>query len=65
MSRVQYAGNLGHHGYSRDSNYNKKVDKANALVDQYNQKVADLPICKQLDYQKEILREIREILIKD
>jgi hypothetical protein len=35
-------GYLGHYGYGLDKNYNKRVDEANKVIDQYNKKINTL-----------------------
>ena len=58
----QIVGCLGYFGLSLDPNYNKKVKKANKLVDKYNQNVASINIDKQMQYQFKMLNRMLKIL---
>lgn len=57
-----FAGYLGYFGYSSDLEYNKKVDDANKLVDEYNQNINLKDYKEELVYQFEMKTKINKIL---
>lgn len=56
------AGYLGYFGPSLDPIYNKKVIKANKLVDKYNQTVGLKDVDKQMKYQFKMKRKMLKLL---
>lgn len=58
----QYAGNLGRRAYSLDLDYNKLVDQANRLVEDYNAKVGGIEMAQRMSFQKETINEIEDLL---
>lgn len=62
---IQCAGLLGYYGYSRSESYNRNVDDANKIIDEYNNNVYSFETCdEQMDYQKKMIKESREMLNK-
>lgn len=58
----QIVGSLGHIGHSLDPDYNKLVDEANKLVNEFNLNVGSLHPDIQFNYQQETLDKIDRIL---
>jgi len=57
------AGYMGRFGPSMLAEQQKKVIKANELVNEYNKTVGTLPIEEQMDYQREMVEKINKILL--
>ena len=61
----EYAGMLGYYGYSRSESYNRNVDDANKIIDEYNNNVYSFETCdEQMEYQEKMVKESREMLKK-
>jgi len=59
----QFAGYLGYFGVSKDPEYNKKVEKANKLVDEYNHSINTIEgSANQMAYQLEMKNKMEQIL---
>lgn len=62
---MEFAGNLGYFGFSKNPEYNEKVKQANLLVDEYNKNVHSYKSKnEQMAYQFEMLKKMYEVLGK-
>ena len=61
--KKQFAGSLGYYGLGVSEKYNKKILKANELVDEYNQNVSSYETIEdQMKYQSEMIKKINKTI---